>query len=123
MSAPNLMQSIREAHRLAGNLAKELVRMEKEDSDDYWSGQDFFDVMTGFLASIKAIGFEIEAASLGARLRDAMQNNAEIEMSRFRFEITSNLKKLSGGKLSGYMFFVFWPALHSALISQNKPEA
>ncbi len=112
------MQSIREAHRLSGNLAEELIRLESEQREDYWSDGDFFDIMAGFLASIKAMGFEIETNSLGERLRSAMQNNAEAEMARFRFEITTNLKKLSGGKLSGYMFFVFWPNLHAALVNQ-----
>lgn len=120
MSESNLTQSIREAHRLAGNLAEELVRLENEQTNDYWSGHAFFDVMAGFLTSFKAIGFEIESASLGGYLREAIQNNAEAVKSRFRFEITSNLKTLTGGKRSGYMFFVFWPKLHSALVNQEQ---
>jgi hypothetical protein len=112
----NIIQRVREAHTLAGNLAEEVVRMESDDGQGFWHGSDFFDVAGMFLVSLKALGFELEPGSLGHQLAEAMQQDDPFRKSRFRFEITSNLKKLSGGKRSGYMFFVFWPALHTALV-------
>lgn len=111
----NIMQRVREAHILVGNLADELVRMEVEDTDNFWQGSDFFDLTWSFLASIKVMGFEIETESFGRQLVEAMEQDDAFRMSRYRFEITSNVKKLVGAKRSGYMFFVFWPQLHTAL--------
>ena len=116
----NIFQRIREAHTLVGNLADELVRMEAEDADGFWQGSDFFDLTWSFLASIKVMGFEIEAESLGRQLLEAMEQEDMFRMSRYRFEITSNVKKLMGAKRSGYMFFLFWPALHTALNAEAE---
>ena len=116
----NVFQRIREAHTLVGNLADELVRMETEDADGFWQGSDFFDLTWSFLASIKVMGFEIEAESLGRQLLEAMEQEDMFRMSRYRFEITSNVKKLMGAKRSGYMFFLFWPALHTALNAEAE---
>ena len=115
----NIMQSVRDAHALVGNLAEEMVRMEAEDSEGFWQGSDFFDLATMFLASLKMVGFEIEPDSLGGKLAAAMQQEDVFGKSRYRFEITSNVKKLIGAKRSGYMFFVFWPQLHTALVSEG----
>jgi hypothetical protein len=40
-------------------------------------------------------------------------------MSRYRFELMSNFRKLNGSKRSGYAFFVFWPQLHTALVTEE----
>lgn len=116
----NILQSVRDAHALAGNLAEELVRMEAEDKEGFWQGSDFFDLATMFFVSLKAVGFEIEPDSLGGQLAEAIQVDDPFRMSRFRFEITSNVKKLFGTKRSGYMFFVFWPRLHTALNAESE---
>ncbi len=116
----NIFQRVREAHTLVGNLADELVRMEAEDAENFWQGSDFFDLTWSFLASLKVMGFEIEAESLGRQLVEAMEQEDMFRMSRYRFEITSNVKKLMGGKRSGYMFFLFWPALHTALNTETE---
>ena len=116
----NVFQRIREAHTLVGNLADELVRMEAEDADGFWQGSDFFDLTWSFLASSKVMGFEIEAESLGRQLVEAIEQEDMFRMSRYRFEITSNVKKLMGAKRSGYMFFLFWPALHTALNAEAE---
>ena len=115
MEGVNIMQRVRDAHGLVGNLAEELVRMESEDKDGFWAGSDFFDLMVSFLASLQAIGFDIEKESQGEKLADAIRSQDAPLMSRFRFEIMSNFKRLNGSKLSGYAFFVFWPQLHTAL--------
>lgn len=115
----NILQRVRDAHTLAANLAEELVRMEAEAGDGFWQGSDFFDLATMFLASLKMVGFEIEPESLGGLLAEAIQQEDPFRKSRFRFEITSNVKKLSGTKRSGYMFFVFWPQLHTALNAES----
>ena len=115
MDGGGLMQRIREAHALVGNLGEELVRMEQEDKDGFWAGSDFFDLTLSFIASIKAFGFDIERESQGEKLIDAIQQQDAPLMSRFRFEITNNVKRLVGSKRSGYMFFIFWPALHTTL--------
>lgn len=115
----NIMQSVRDAHALVGNLAEELVRMEAEDGAGFWQGSDFFDLATMFLASLKMAGFEIEPDSLGSKLAEAMRGEDFFGKSRYRFEITSNVKKLVGAKRSGYMFFVFWPQLHAALVTEE----
>lgn len=115
MNDANPMLLIREALGLATNLADELVRMEAE-SGDFWTGDDFFDVVSGFVSSIRQMrGFEIEEGSPGRRLADAIESGDRSGMSRHRFEIMSNLKALSGARRGGYMFFVFWPKLHLAL--------
>lgn len=116
----NIMQRIRDAHGLVGNLAEELVRMEAEDKDGFWAGSDYFDLVSSFLASIKAIGFEIEKESQGEKLAEAIRQQDTPLMSRFRFEIMSNVKRLAGSKRSGYMFFVFWPALHTTLNTEGE---
>ncbi|RJX30217.1 MAG: hypothetical protein C4516_10205 [Oxalobacter sp.] len=116
----NIMQRIRDAHTLVGNLAEELIRMENEDKDGFWSDSDFFDLTWSFLASLKAMGFEIEPESFGEKLINAMNQDDVFQMSRFRFELMSNIRKLQGAKRSGYMFFVFWPQLHTAL--NAEPE-
>ncbi len=116
----NIFQRVREAHTLVGNLADELVRMEAEDTESFWQGSDFFDLTWSFLASLKVMGFEIEVASLGRQLADAMEQEDAFRMSRYRFEVTSNVKKLAGAKRSGYMFFLFWPALHTALNAESE---
>ncbi len=116
----NIMQRIRDAHTLAGNLAEELVRMEGEDKDGFWQGSDFFELTSLFLASLKALGFEIEPGSPGSQLAEAIRQEDAFGMSRFRFEIMSNLNRLAGTKRSGYMFFLFWPQLHSALNTEGE---
>jgi hypothetical protein len=116
----NIMQRVRDAHTLVGNMAEELVRMETDDKDSFWSGSDFFDLTWSFLASLKVMGFEIEQESFGGKLVDAMDQDDTFQMSRFRFELMSNIRKLQGAKRSGYMFFVFWPALHTALNTEDE---
>ena len=86
------MQRVRDAHGLVGNLAEELVRMEADDKDSFWSGSDFFDLSLSFIASIKTFGFEIEKESQGEQLLGAIQQQDAPLMSRFRFEIMSNVK-------------------------------
>jgi len=115
-----MMQRIRDAHTLVGNLGEELVRMELEDKDGFWSGSDFFDLTLSFTASIKAFGFDFEMESQGKKLLDAIQQQDAPLMSRFRFEITNNVKRLAGSKRSGYMFFIFWPQLHTALNTESE---
>ena len=116
----NIMQRVRDAHGIVGNLAEELVRMEADDKDSFWSGSDFFDLSLSFIASIKTFGFEIEKESQGEQLLGAIQQQDAPLMSRFRFEIMSNVKRLAGSKRSGYMFFVFWPQLHTALNTEGE---
>jgi hypothetical protein len=116
----NIMQRVRDAHTLVGNMAEELVRMEFEDKEAFWSGSDFFDLTWSFLASLKVMGFEIEPESYGGKLVDAMNQDDTFQMSRFRFELMSNVRKLQGAKRSGYMFFVFWPSLHTALNTEGE---
>ena len=116
----HIMQRVREAHALAGNLAEELVRMEAEDKDGFWHGSDFFDLAQMFLVSLKAIGFDIETGSLGDQLSEAMQDDDPFRKSRFRFEITSNVKKLSGGKRSGYMFFCVLASLAHGIGERSR---
>ena len=115
----NIMQRVRDAHGLVGNLAEELVRMEADDKDGFWAGSDFFDLMASFLASIKAMGFEIEPDSFGNKLVYAIRDQDAPQMSRYRFELMSNFRKLNGSKRSGYAFFVFWPQLHTALNAEG----
>lgn len=122
MDEVNLVQLVREAIKLAGSLGEELVKMEAESGakGDFWRGDDFFVVISTFLSSLKQYrGFEIESGSFGSKLADAMTREDSAEMSRYRFEIMSNLKTLSDGKRSSYMFFVFWPKLHLALVDSK----
>lgn len=115
MNGVNPLLLVREAISLSGNLAEELISMESE-SGDFWSSNDFYHVMSNFISSIRQLrGFEIEEDSPGSRLADAIECEDKMAMSRYRFEIMSNLKALSGAKRKGYMFFVFWPKLHLAL--------
>lgn len=104
MDSTSLMQRIRDAHALVGNLGEELVRMELEDKNGFWSGSNFFDVALNFIVSIKTVGFDIEKESQGEKLLDAIRRQDAPLMSRFRFEITNNVKRLTGNKRSGYMF-------------------
>ena len=115
----NVMQRVRDAHGLVANFAEELIRMESDEKDAFWSGSDFYDLTAMFLASLKATGFEIEHDSFGSRLAQAIREDDGFGMSRFRFELMSNIRKLHGGKRSGYMFFVFWPRLHAALVAEE----
>ena len=120
MDGNGLMQRVREAHALVGNLAEEFVRMEEKYKEDFWNGSDFFDLTGGFLTSIKVMGFDIENDSLGEKLANAIRDNDVPGMSRYRFELMSNIKKLNGSKRSGYMFFIFWPRLHMALNAEQN---
>jgi hypothetical protein len=119
MNDPNPLVLLREAIGIAGRLAEELVRLEAV-SENFWAGEDFYDLVSGFIASIKAYcGFEVEGGSPGSLLADAMAHGDRAGMSRHRFEIMSNLKALSGANRGGYMFFVFWPKLHLALTAER----